>query len=345
MQSSGRTLQNSHCYWIRQSFQDKRLIVRNREYLDRAARNILSLEYFNKILRDVIPPAKVILLKGEAILNAVNENEGPRRLVEIDILIKREDFLFLRSRLSKAGYRFPENIMPSSGVGYINSVMGISGLKSYPAIHLHWHTVNNSFPSYMFASRIDIAEIWREAKPVQGWPDNILAMAPHHQLIYLSEHGLKHSFEKAKDLRDIYNLITDKKVYPLGLDWERVASDAKKFNLGRAVYYGLYFTSEILGAKIPQGVLEELKPAKFTSLERRFIKSVSEKRQDADSSYVVYLAMNESVPAKMKFIFRTFFPPRKAMGDMQDIAASKIGPASYLDRIARGIRAIGRILP
>lgn len=300
------------------------------------------MEYFNKILKDAISPAKVILLKGEAILNAVNENEGPRRLVEIDILVKREDFTFLRSRLSKAGYRFPENITPSSGVGYINSVMGVSGLKSYPAIHLHWHTVNNSFPSYMFASRIDIDEIWREARPVEGWPDNILVMAPHHQLIYLSEHGLKHSFERAKDLRDIYNLITSHTDAP---GWEKLVSDAKRLNLGRAVYYGLYFTSEILGAKIPQGVLEELKPGKFTRLERRFIKSVFEKRQNADSSYVVYLAMNEGLPAKIRFIFRTFFPPREAMGDMQDIASSKVSPAHYLGRIARGIKAIGRILP
>jgi len=342
LQGSGRNLQPRLAKHLRQGQQDYHHIVRDREYLDRAARNILSLEYFNKMLKDTISPAKVILLKGEAILNAVNENEGPRRLVEIDILIKREDLFLLISRLSKAGYRFPENITPSSGVGYINSVMGVSGLKAYPAIHLHWHTVNNSFPSYMFASRIDIAGIWREARPVEGYPDNLLVMAPHHQLIYLSEHGLKHSFERAKDLRDIYNLITDRAD---ALDWKRLVSDAKRFNLGRAVYYGLYFTSEILGAKIPQGVLEELKPAKFASLERRFMKSVLEKRQDADSSYVVYLAMNEGAPEKMKFIFRTFFPPREAMGNMRDIAASKVGLTHYLGRIARGIQTIGRILP
>ena len=342
MQSHSRNLCCCCAQYRRKSHQDPRRIVRSREYLDRAARNILSLEYFNKILRDAISPVKVIILKGEAILNAVNESEGRRRLAEIDILIKREDLPFLKSHLSKAGYRFPENITPSSVVGYINSVMGVSGLKFYPAIHLHWHTVNNSFPSYMFASRIDIAEIWREAEPIQGWPDNILVMAPHHQLIYLSEHGLKHSFEKPKDLHDIYNLIVNRGD---ALNWNRAISVAKGFNLTRAVYYGLYFTSEILGAEIPQGVLDGLKPNKFTSLERRFIRSVFKNKQNTDSSYAVYLAMNEGLPAKARFIVRTFFPPREAMGDMQNIAASKIGLTHYLGRIARGIQTMGRILP
>lgn len=305
------------------------------ETIQRAALNILSLEYFNQIFRGINHSLNVILLKGEAILDAVTDVRSLRRLAEIDILIKKENFSDLKSHLSKSGYKFSDNIRPSPEVGYINSVMGTSSFKFYPAIHLHWHLVNNSFPSFMFASRINIDEIWQEARPVYGLPDNILIMAPHHQLIYLSEHGLKHSFEKPKDLRDIYNLIER---YRDGLDWKRVISDAKEFNLIRAVYYGLYFTKEILGAKIPEYVLSEIKPKKFTSLERRFIRSVFNNRQNSDSSYVVYLAMNERFLDKVRFIYRTLFPPRAVMGRIENLPAEKVSFVHYLSRIWGGVR-------
>lgn len=302
------------------------------EHLERAAQNILSLEYFNKIIKGLSPSIKVILLKGEVLLDAVDKNEGLRRLVEVDILVRREDFSSLKNYLSAQGYRFTENIIPSSDIGYINSVMCKKDVKFWPAVHLHWHLVNNSFPAYMFASRIDIDQIWKEAQPLDGY-DNVLKMAPHYQLIYLSEHSLKHSFERQIHLHDIYALI---KRYETSLNWDRVIIDAKTFNLTRAVYYALYFVSKILSAQIPQYVSDELKPKKFTFLERRFINSVLNKRQRTDSSYAVYLAMNERLSDKIRFVFRTFFPPRAAMGHMENLPAEKVSLINYFKRITRG---------
>jgi len=311
----------------------------SQEYLERTAQNILSLEYFNQIVKDLDPSVKVILLKGEALLNSVYEDEGSRRLAEVDVLIRREDFSDFKNYLSSCGYRFTENIVPSSDVGYINSVMCKKDVKFWPAIHLHWHPVNNSFPAYMFAPRIDIGQIWKAAQPLDGY-DNVLKMAPHHQLIYLSEHSLKHSFERPIHLRDIYMLIRRNKD---SLDWDGVVTDAKKFNLGRAVYYALYFNSKILEADIPEYVLEELRPKKITFLEQRFIRSVLNHRQKSDSSYVVYLAMNEGLSNKIRFIYRTFFPPREAMGHLKDVSISKVNFIHYLSRVTRSVRTIRRL--
>lgn len=311
------------------------------EELGRAARNILSVEYFNQVIKGLNPSIKVMLLKGEALLDAIDKNEGLRCLVEMDILARREDLSNLKNYLASCGYRFTENIRPSSDVGYINSVMCQKDVKFWPALHVHWHPVNTSFPAYMFAPHIDLEKIWCEAKPLLGY-DNVLIMSPHHQLIYLSEHALKHSFERPKDLRDIDMLINRHKA---GLNWDRVIADAKDFNLTRAVYYSLYFASNILGTEIPLRALEELKPQKFTFLERRFINSVRKKKQKADSSYAVYLAMNERVPGKIRFVYRTLFPPRTAMGHMQNLPPAKVSFIHYLNRIMRGIQTIGGILP
>lgn len=302
------------------------------EYLERAAQNILSLEYFNKIVNGLNPSIKVILLKGEVLLDAIDKNEGLRRLVEVDILVRREDFSSLKNYLSAQGYQFTENIIPSSDVGYINSVMCKKDVKFWPAIHLHWHLVNTSFPSFMFAPRIDIDQIWEEAQPLDGY-DNVLKMASRHQLIYLSEHSLKHSFEKPYHLSDIDILI---RRTGDSLKWDKVISDANEFNLSRAVYYSLYFTSKILGTKIPNDVIEELKPRRITHLERRFISSVLNRSQKPDSSYVVYLAMNERLSDKIRFVYRTLFPPRAAMGHMENLPAEKVSLINYLKRISRG---------
>lgn len=311
------------------------------EYLGRTAQNILSLEYFNQIIKGLNSSIKVILLKGEALLGAVNDDVGLRRLAEIDILVKRKDFSELKGYLSSRGYRFTENIIPSSDIGYINAVMGMTDVKFWPAIHLHWHLVNNSFPSFMFAPRIDIDQIWNEVQPLDGY-DNALKMAPHHQLIYLSEHSLKHSFWKPFHLSDIDILIRRSKD---SLIWDRVISEANKFNMRRTVYYALFFTSKILGTKIPNDVIEELKPRRITLLERRFISKVLDRRQQPDSSYSVYLAMNERLSDKIKFIYRTLFPPRIVMGHIENLPVAKVSFVNYLRRITRGIQTIGRLLP
>lgn len=304
------------------------------EDLGRTAQNILSLEYFKQIIKGLNPSVKVILLKGEVLLDAVHENVGLRRLAEIDILVKRKDFSDSKGYLSSRGYRFTENIIPSSDIGYINSVMCKSDIKFWPAIHLHWHLVNNSFPSFMFAPRIDIDQIWNEAQPLDGY-DNALKMAPHHQLIYLSEHSLKHSFWKPFHLSDLDILIRRSGD---SLSWDRVISETNKFNMRRTVYYTLFFTSKILGTKIPNDVIEELKPRTITLLERRFISKVLDHRQQPDSSYVVYLAMNEKLSDKIRFVFRTFFPPKEIMGRLQGLSISEVGLFHYSIRIIRGVR-------
>lgn len=311
------------------------------ESLERAAINILSVDYLIKIFSGLQPSLKIILLKGEAILDVLHENRGERCLVELDILVREGDFPEVKNHLAGGGFCFDKDVTSPLKIGYVNSVMCLSGQKHYPAIHLHWHLVNNAVPSYMFAHRIDMDKIWQEAHQVEGLPSNILFMAPHHQLIYSCEHAVKHSFENPKELFDIDGLIRRHKE---DLDWGRIVSDAKEFNLARPVYHSLYLASQILGTEVPANIFTELRPKKVTLLERRFVKRVLNNQHNPDSSFVIYLAMNEGPADKIKFIFRAFFPPREAMSNIIAASASRGAFIDYLNRFARGIQLFWRLL-
>jgi hypothetical protein len=97
---------------------------------------------------------------------------------------------------------------------------------------------------------------------------------------------------------------------PAGLHWKKLVALAEGFGLERVVYYGLYFTREVLSADIPQEVMDDLKPQRFTFREKAFMKNTLDKKHSRYASYPAYLAMRRGWLKKANFVFRTLFPPR-----------------------------------
>ncbi len=268
---------------------------------------------------------EVILLKGVALAELVYKNLALRPMYDIDLLIKKEDLPQIDEKMRNFGYSTNENYRNSlcySSIDYLNS---IEYRNKVVPIHFHWHLVNSTLPAFMYASKIDMERIWKEAIPVEISGTKAFSLAPHHLLIHLSEHASKpgHSLSRLILLCDIAETI---KAYQEELNWELLIDEARRFNLERPLYYSLEITSRVIGLdSIPGDILGELMPKNLGYWERRFLGVSPEtscfatsfsgyaptlwNRNSPGLSYLLHLAMCQGNFQKIRFIYQSFFPP------------------------------------
>jgi hypothetical protein len=247
---------------------------------------------------------RVLLFKGPAIDDLIYDGFLRPRL-DLDISVRDEEIPALERALIDLGYAFPEDNRDYPIPEYVNSRLFIHKSDSLMPIHIHRHLINNMFLTIDKAFSVDMERIWEQTELFKNH-HNIYMLKPELNIIYLCEHGLKHNFDQLVFLYEIERLINH---YQAGLDWKKLLALAEDLGLKRVVYYGLYFTKEVLNADIAQDVMDELKPERLTPGEKTFIKNTLRKKHGRYSSYPVYLAMRKGLFEKTNFIFRTVFPP------------------------------------
>lgn len=316
-----------------------------KDYYLNAARNALIFEELAKVLQSFHRSGlQVIVLKGAVLAERVYQNLALRPMLDVDLLAKKEDLLYLDEQLNSLGYRPTDMSIDQVDLAsnYLTSLDYRSSQKS-PSFHLHWHFVNSTIPNESTIRKVRIENIWKEARRTTVAGVETLEMAPHHLLIHLSEHALRvtHSLNRLGLLCDIDRALN---FYRGKLDWERLIEDCVEFNLTRMVYLSLSFTSRFFGTEIPESVLLKLKPGRFTLGEKFFMSSIAGNSHLPGSSYFVHLAMNKGFFRKAKFLLRTFFPPRKFIAQRNYIPLSEVSARHYLRRIGEVLSPLLKIL-
>ncbi len=252
-----------------------------------------------------------MVIKGIALAEHIYPSLAMRSMSDTDILIRKEDLPRVDRILSSLGY-LPRDSQPDLAVknpeGYLSSLEYHREDRAALPVHLHWHLVNTSVPAAAFSGRIDMSQIWESALRTRVADVDSLILCPEHLIIYLCEHALRvgHSFDRLILVCDIDQAV---RTYGQKIDWERLASDAESFGLSRFVYLALTIAMSYSSLDIPPALLERLRPPRLTLLENLFLRLQIRNRRFRGSSYLVYLAVNEGFFNKIRFIFRTFFPP------------------------------------
>ncbi len=290
--------------------------------------------YFRELARCLkVVEVPVILLKGAALLPTVYGDLGERPLGDFDILIHHRDLERVKGRLGTLGYK------PHGGSGlYVNSVYFMREDAPVLPLEVHWHVENSMFPNF---DRFKIERMWQAAIPVEIEGCQGLIFAPHHQLIHLSVHALRHSYDRLLLLWDMHRVIN---YYGDRLDWEGLMKDASEFYLSRPLYYGLYLTKRLLNTDIPQHVLDRLRPRSLGIEERAFVYLINRGVREHGLQYLVYFPMNRGMSKKMKFFWWALFPPRGVLAEMEALDDSEIGVIHYLRCIVRRFKSSLRLL-
>ncbi|MEW6614163.1 MAG: nucleotidyltransferase family protein [Thermodesulfobacteriota bacterium] len=306
-----------------------------KDYYLSASKNTLIFNELRNILK-VLNKAglRVIVLKGAALAEMAYGNLALRPMSDVDLLVKKEDLFSINEHLEGIGY-FPSD-RSLDGIDFTSTYLTTLDYRNAstnsPSFHIHWHFVNSTIPNDSYINNIKMEDIWQDAQKASVASVETLVMAPHHLIIHLSEHALRvtHSLSKLSLLCDINEAINS---YQDRLDWDRLIKYSLKFKLDRMVYIALYFVSGFIASKIPERALLGLMPKHFTLGERIFINAISNNDRPPGLSYLVHLSMNRGLFRKVRFVGRTFFPPRHIIAQRRYIQQSRISYMDYLRRV------------
>lgn len=195
-------------------------------------RSILARQMLARCQADEILGAiEGIPLKGLHLAHHLYPSPGFRDMGDLDLLVRRSALRAADASLRTLGYQ-PDFDPQTLEGGTLNAVE--YWREGSMPVHLHWHVANASLPQYMV--RIDVEEIWRDAR--NG------ALAPHHLLVTLCEHALKHSFAELIHLTDI-------ELASRGVDWRLASECARRWGVEPAVHIALVLLRDLAGVESP----------------------------------------------------------------------------------------------
>lgn len=195
----------------------------------------------------------VVLLKGAALLHTVFPDPALRQLRDLDLLVRREDRAAAEGQLVGLGYLPAEEEWP---VGSwppewyekkyrCQSRDGRAGL-----VEIHWRLARKRAPF-----RIEMAELMESSEPVSVNGVEARVLGPIHQIIHLSTHmayndGFGVGLSRLSDLHEAVERFRDR------LDWERLASEARRFRASLCLRYSLVVAAALFGTDLPSTLVE-----------------------------------------------------------------------------------------
>ena len=275
-------------------------------YYQNLGQNIHWIEHFLKDFPEITDGSPTILLKGISLLNTVYQNPGLRHLGDIDLLIHKQDYPGVRERLESADYVFSDEMQGRADPRDLNSILCAKKFLSapQPALHIHWNLINTVLPVSLTDPRVDLDALWKQSVPLPAHP-SLGVLSPTHQIIYYAYHHLKHSFDRLIRLHDLDLTI---RYYQDSVDWSEVLHETGRFNLNRTLYYPFHLAKTRLATPIPDSIMDDLRPAKFSFLENRMLQCIDRGGKPVYGHAIVYLALQKGWHNKLRFLYRCFFP-------------------------------------
>ncbi len=293
------------------------------QYFSTIARNRHHYDELRKILQSFkdagIP---VIILKGAALAELVYHDVGLRGFNDIDILVRKEDLWKVKRRVLEAGYFLDERVSPEA----YNEKFGcdLNYFKDFP-LEIHWdilRKVGSDKPT-----KVTIEELWKNATPVRITDIDTLILAPEDMLLHLCIHLPKHRYNRLIWLCDLSEIITY-----YDIDWNQVLKNANKCKAKLYMYYGLYFSSKLVGANVPPYVLQKLKPNDLeTKLFLLINKDIISGKKNVLSQItpLFKVLLIDRYLDRIRYLVEYFFPPIEMMEHRYGLSGSRI----YFHRI------------
>jgi hypothetical protein len=317
------------------------------QYHNNLRRNLSLIGGLRKVLT-ALQAADIpcIVLKGITLAECIYPNIALRGMSDVDLLVKKKDLFRADDCLSSLGYSSRDSSAAAAvdnPVGYLASLEYRKDDASPLNLHLHWHPINTSVPATAFVDRIDLDRLWEKAEPTRMADSHALMLCPEHLIVCLCEHALRvgHSFDRLILVCDIYFAIH---AFASRIDWEFLVQESRRFGLSHFVYHGLKIVRHHTGLGILDETIATLKPPDLSWGERFFLRLQLGGRRIRGSSYLIYLAMNRGPSAKLRFIARTFFPPRPILLQRRYVQQTESTESYYTARIGEIFSHISRSL-
>lgn len=198
---------------------------------------------------------RVLPVKGAVLALTVYGGVGLRPFVDLDLVVRPEDFGRLEALLRSKGFGSREmGRLQKASYLFIHRQYTFWGRLAdlgLAAVHLDVHTAVMP-PGYSYAGRFE--SLWDRARPLQIGTREVRALAPEDLLLVLCYHGIKNRWDRLKYVCDVAELL---RAWP-ELDWAALLERADAMHSRRVCGLGLYLASEVLAAPLPEGAPREL---------------------------------------------------------------------------------------
>jgi len=207
------------------------------------------------VLADVFAKAgiEILLLKGAA-LNATAYSGTTRTMADIDIAVRRRDAVVARNLLQKHGWK--AGLRPA----HERVLHGCPYYRGEMQVDLHW--------DFLHSRPLDDNEqavFWLSADKININGTIVRSLCPADQILHISEHGMRmNETAPFRWLADACLIVRRG-----GIDWQRLAMLAERFDLIEPVRRTLSYVETVLNEPIPQVAREALK-ARRSALSSRF---------------------------------------------------------------------------
>lgn len=240
----------SHDHLIPSGFMEKL----RRTYYANTARNMVLYSELERVLKHFKNEGiKTIVLKGAVLAETVYSSIALRSMRDIDLLIHKRDLDKAEKKLLELGYILNEHYGP--GEWYREKHHHLAPFfnpNKIATIEVHNDIIS---PSNPFATNID--DFWQRAQSAKIANSDVLILSPEDLILHLSLHISYHD-RFAGRIRGLFDISEVVRHYQEKINWNQITTEIYKYNIGKFVYYPLYFAKELLDADIPSDVLAEL---------------------------------------------------------------------------------------
>jgi hypothetical protein len=281
-------------------------------------------ETFSNAGIDVIP------LKGIFLADYLYRDIGLRQLSDIDILVREENIPECVDIMKGLGYVQEEEKSKffEENVDYIHCSHIVKGIAKFD-LHRKIHKENESYT-------VKIQDFWESATEVVVNGAPVLALDIHHLIIHLCIHLEKHfglEIVQYKCFCDIVNLL-DK--HADKIDWGKLEGLCTKYNCTFTIFKYLMLTKEFFNVYLPDEIVNKHSKCLSKNVIKQFVRNFIHKNSWETTS-VAQLKMKNGINEKMRYFFRTVFPPVKFMVDRYRIKYMLSVPYYYFYRLFTGL--------
>jgi hypothetical protein len=198
----------------------------------------------------------VIVLKGPHVASAVYGDPALRHMADLDLLVQVRDLERAADVVRAQGYVSQTPYTIGTILRTCHHLPPLIKARA-TTIELHWNIVPPGLPC-----EVEPAELWGRATPARIVGVDVLGLAADDLLLHLCLHtsysdlfglGLQPSCDIAETIRRHRDT----------LDWRRIIGCARRWRAARGVYLALRVANELVGAAVPDDVLDDLRPATF----------------------------------------------------------------------------------
>lgn len=300
-------------------------------YHGNLARNMFLYAELRRILEALRDKdMKVIALKGAALAKTVYGDIGLRQMSDIDILVKKEDLPKALELLFQMGYGLCNNQEAQNQnihikeliKTYSRHVPALSHPQGIQKLDIHWTIPDSPF---------NIEGLWERAITIKIDKADVQVLSLEDLLLHLSLHTSVHHKFNDHGLKQLYDIAITINRHFHEIDWNQLLLHAYKWRTEKYLYLTLLLSREILGAKVPDGMLHALKPATFNETilleaQKRILFQKTEK-SDKKSSFEGIPHLDKIHPdynlsKKISFIFKRIFIPSEELANLYSLPTS-----------------------